>query len=81
MKERELLREVQMAQFSLVETNLYLDTHPCDTEALEALEYYNEKLANAIEKYEEQCGPLYASSDSSAPYEWVKKPFPWELEC
>ena len=81
MKENELMRAVQLAQFSVIETNLYLDTHPCDTEALSALAYYSEKLINAIEKYEEECGPLYATSDDSAPYAWVKTPFPWELEC
>ena len=81
MMDNTLMKDVQMAQFSLIETNLYLDTHPCDTEALNALGYYGEKLAAAIVKYEEECGPLYASSSISSPYEWVKKPFPWEMEC
>ncbi len=81
MKENILMKEVQMAHFSLIEANLYLDTHPCDAEALKALEYYSEKLAVAIAKYEEECGPLFASSDTNAPFEWVKKPFPWEAEC
>ena len=76
-----LLKEVQMATFSLVETNLYLDTHPYDCEAMKALEYYSEKLANAIEKYEQECGALYAYSATSLPYDCVKTPFPWELEC
>ena len=30
-----LLREVQMAEFALVEANLFLDTHPTDANALE----------------------------------------------
>jgi spore coat protein JB len=81
MKNAELMKNVQMAQFSLIETVLYLDTHPCDTDALSALEYYSEKLAIAIDEYEEQYGPLYASSCADAPFAWVKTPFPWELEC
>ena len=76
-----LMKEVQMATFSLVETNLYLDTHPYDCEAMKALEYYGEKLAQAIEKYEEECGALFADSVTTLPYDWVKTPFPWELEC
>ncbi len=76
-----LLKEVQMAQFAVVETNLYLDTHPCDEEAMKALEYYSEKLAVAIANYESECGSLYASSAEGTPFDWVKTPFPWETEC
>ena len=76
-----LMKEVQMARFSLVETNLYLDTHPYDCEAMMALEYYGEKLSAAIEKYEEECGALFADSVTSIPFDWVKNPFPWEVEC
>ena len=76
-----LLKEVQMATFSLIETNLYLDTHPYDCEAAKALEHYAEKLANAIEKYEQECGALYIGSITSTPYDWVKTPFPWEIDC
>ncbi len=81
MNDNTLMKEVQMAQFSLVETNLYLDTHPDDTEALKAIEYYGERFAVAVEKYETECGALYAATASSAPFDWIKKPFPWETEC
>ena len=77
----ELLKEVQMATFSVVETNLYLDTHPFDCEAMKALEYYSEKRALAIEKYEDECGALFADSVTAIPYNWVNTPFPWEIEC
>ena len=77
---KDLMRDVQIAQFSVIETNLYLDTHPYDCEALKALEYYNERLVNAIEKYETECGALYSNSITDVPYDWVKKPFPWETE-
>ena len=75
-----LMRDVQTAQFALIETNLYLDTHPFDCEALKALEKYSEALADAIEKYEEKCGALFADSITDVPFDWVKKPFPWETE-
>jgi spore coat protein JB len=29
-----MLRELQELEFALVELNLYLDTHPCDTQAI-----------------------------------------------
>ena len=75
-----LMRDVQTAQFALIETVLYLDTHPYDCEAMKALEKYREKYAEAVEKYEESCGALYAASISDIPYDWVKTPFPWETE-
>lgn len=80
-KRSALMREVQIAHFSLIETNLYLDTHPYDCEAMKALEYYGEKLACAIEKYEEECGSLTAGSVTDVPFDWVKTPFPWEMDC
>ena len=81
MNGNELMRKVQIAQFSVTEANLYLDTHPYDCEALAALEYYSDMLAEAIEKYESECGPLIAESSTEVPFEWVKAPFPWEIEC
>ena len=80
-KKYDLLKDVQIAQFALIETNLYLDTHPEDTEALKALEYYAEKLARAIERYEDECTSLTAEARTNLPFEWVKAPFPWEIEC
>ena len=37
MEKAELLRQVQMHQFSMHDLALYLDTHPTDSEALDAL--------------------------------------------
>ena len=77
-----LLKEVQIASFAVVETNLYLDTHPYDTVALAALEKYSEKRKEAIKRYEELYGPLFPFSvyGESDYYKWVKDPFPWEKE-
>ena len=76
-----LMREVQIAQFSLIETRLYLDTHPCDTEAVNALAYYSEKLSAAVDRYEKECGMLTAEGFDREDFDWVKHPFPWETEC
>jgi spore coat protein JB len=81
MMHDELMREVQIAHFSLIETNLYLDTHPCDTEAIKALEYYGERLKEAVKRYEEECGMLAVTNYDGGDFDWVKKPFPWETEC
>ncbi|MBQ9116533.1 MAG: spore coat protein CotJB, partial [Clostridia bacterium] len=37
---RKLMRDIQIASFSAIETALYLDTHPYDREAIKALSAY-----------------------------------------
>ena len=75
-----LMKELQIAQFAMIEANLYLDTHPYDCEAMKAYEEYSERFAKAVEEYEDKCGALYADSITAIPYDWVKTPFPWETE-
>lgn len=79
---RALIKEIQIAGFAAIETNLYLDTHPDDAEALAALEKYSEQRLAAIAEYEALYGPLFAfgSDDSDGCYKWVTEPFPWETE-
>jgi len=75
--------EVQKYEFVLLETNLYLDSHPDDQEALE---YFRRMLAlykDAKEKYEAKCGPITPDSTGIGyeRWEWVMTPWPWELEA
>ena len=77
-----LIKEIQIASFAVVETNLYLDTHPYDEIALDALEKYSEMRKAAIRDYEALYGPIFpfnVSGDDNC-YKWVKEPFPWEKE-
>ena len=77
-----LIKEIQIASFAVVETNLYLDTHPYDEIALAALEKYSEMRKTAIKEYEALYGPIYPFNVYSGDgyYKWVKEPFPWEKE-
>ncbi len=77
-----LMKEIQIASFAVVETNLYLDTHPFDEIALAALEKYSEMRKTAIKEYEALYGPIFpfnVSGDADC-FKWVKEPFPWEKE-
>lgn len=77
-KER-AMRKVQAANFSLVEANLYLDSHPTCKDGLEYFEEHKKVYEQAVKDYEEKYGPLTAhSANSSKKWEWVTKPFPWE---
>lgn len=80
---KELLCEIQIATFEAVETNLFLDTHPYDMEALNALRKYELKRNEAIAEYENLFGPILAygapGCDENS-YRWVLDAFPWEME-
>lgn len=77
--EREkMLKEVMAADFTLIELNLYLDTHPCDQRAL-ALFNSNVQRAKMIrENYERMYGPLTPATFSKYPWQWIESPWPWE---
>ena len=75
-----LMKEIQMSTFALVETNQFLDSHPNDADALNALIKYSRKRKEAIAEYEKNYGALFIGSDTSLPYSYVTEPFPWETE-
>ena len=81
-RRQNLIKEIQIASFAVVETNLYLDTHPYDEIALAALKKYSESRRAAIKEYESLYGPIFpfnVTEDDNC-YRWVKEPFPWEKE-
>ncbi len=76
----ELLEQVMALGFTLLELNLFLDTHPDDKKALqkfqEALVSYNSVRKQYVEKY----GPLiYTDLTSTKSWEWINEPWPWQL--
>ncbi len=76
-----LLKQIMELEFTLVELNLFLDTHPKCTQALEDFNRTNEKLRELIKVYEKNYGPLTAFSDASASdyWKWIEEPWPWEI--
>ena len=76
-----LLRNLQMIDFALTEANLYLDGHPSCPEALAFFRKYRDMRKVAAAEYESQVGPLTANtSEGEAYWDWVRTPWPWELE-
>ncbi len=79
----ELMKEIQITTFEAVEASLFLDTHPNDKEALEALHKYEHARMAAIAEYEDCYGPILAYGshvNNEKGYAWVLEPFPWEME-
>ncbi|MEA4921712.1 MAG: spore coat protein CotJB [Clostridiaceae bacterium] len=81
--EREMaMRRLQMADFALIEANLYLDTHPCCPYGLEYFRNMRMERDNALRNYEMNYGPITADSASAeCRWDWIDKPWPWELEA
>lgn len=80
MNREQLLQWVSMTKFACVDSNLYLDTHPWDTEALayfrENVKLYNEALA----EYSKTYGPLTIAHAHHCDtyWDWVNQPWPWQ---
>lgn len=76
-----LMQNIYELGFVLTETNLYLDTHPDDTEAIEYYTQMKEKYHEYMTKYSDYHGPLDKMHMSNDNYwMWVATPMPWEME-
>lgn len=80
MSERKaLLNRLNETSFAVDEAVLFLDTHPCDKEALC---YYKECAAmreEALKEYEKNIGPMQRNCiEVCDVWNWVNDPWPWE---
>lgn len=75
------LEELQAVDFVLVELNLYLDTHPWDTAALQQYNQMAHHRKQLAEKFELEFGPLmhFGHSYSKHPWQWIDTPWPWQV--
>lgn len=74
-----LLREIQICQFAVIEANLYLDTHPCDQEAIRYYRRQKAHLDELLEKWEQVCGKIQ-ENDAGLCWAWKDTPWPWQVE-
>jgi spore coat protein JB len=75
-----MLYQVMQYKFALIELDLYLDTHPNDTNAIGLYNQYLNIEKQLSNKYESMYGPLTLESNYLAKNNWVWKnsPWPWE---
>lgn len=77
-----MLLRIQEIEFVAIELNLYLDTHPCDAEALNDFNCAVTMLRKSKKEYEEVYGPLLnfgMGGYSKEPWQWSMSPWPWEM--
>ncbi len=76
---QELLKEIMACEFTLIDLNLYLDTHPYDQRAIYIFNNTVQKARMLRNTYERMYGPLTASaSNNPAKWQWIESPWPWE---
>ncbi|GIP39272.1 spore coat protein CotJB [Paenibacillus sp. J31TS4] len=76
-----MLHELQAVDFVLVELNLYLDTHPWDTMALQQFNEMAQKRQFLAAQFEQCYGPLLNFGHSASPHgwRWAMPPWPWQV--
>lgn len=74
-------RHIQSLGFMMDELRLFLDTHPCDVDALKCFEHYQCEYNKQSTALEGVLGPINTTSQpvSGDSWKWVETPFPWEL--
>lgn len=82
MNERErMLREIQELEFTAIDLQLFLDTHPDDRRALADYISVSQALKTARERYERAYGPLvgfgFGLEELNQGYRWLDY-WPWE---
>lgn len=79
MNQKQLLMHINEVSFAMTEAVLFLDTHPCNKEAMEYYQKMKKMRKEAVEQYEKQFGPLTTDSvRNTTDWEWAKTPWPWE---
>lgn len=76
--QRMLLHRIMMLQFALIETALYLDTHPTDQKALAQHQIFSEERKNLVMQYEKEYAPLTLYGKGSNYWNYLNSPWPWE---
>lgn len=82
-KERQqLIHDIDTVSFWLDELRLFLDTHPCNEQALTSYNEYAIKRQTLVNQYVRQFGPFsYYDINPSNQWQWTIYPWPWEGAC
>ena len=76
----ELLEWINVVSFAVDDVKLFLDTHPCNEDALEYFEEFKKQRVQALKEYAKYFGPL--PLDTACPpaeyWCWINEPWPWQ---
>jgi len=77
---QDLLNWINIVSFAVDDVKLFLDTHPCNQEALAYYEEYKVLRNKALKEYARYYGPLTVdTADTPADqWKWICDPWPWQ---
>lgn len=83
MSSREqLLNDINIVSFVLVDLGLYLDTHPFDRSAIEYFNHYSRIRQQMVREFTVKHYPLTMdTAESGKEWRWGAAPLPWEGAC
>ena len=74
-----LLNKLNAYAFAAYDWNLYLDTHPNDTDAIAMFRKMADRAAELRDEYQMKYGPLTAdASMDKSRWNWIDNPWPWD---
>jgi len=75
-----LLDKLRAYEFTALELNLYLNSHPDDKKALADYNSAARQVMAFRNEYERLYGPLmnFGFGYSQYPWQWINEPWPWE---
>lgn len=84
MNEKSILkRRIEALDFSIYELELFLDTHPENSQAMQMLCEFRRRRSDAVENYESDFGTYIQTTRDVTPgnyWNWIDSPWPWERE-
>ncbi|VBB05274.1 cotjb protein [Lucifera butyrica] len=79
-KQMMLLRKIQEMSFVATELHLYLDTRPCDQDALNDYNCAVDVVKKYRNEYEAEFGSIMALGfHGDKEWTWICDPWPWEM--
>lgn len=75
-----LMRKIQALSFAKVEAELYLDTHPENTNAIDYYKKILAELDEAMTKYQNEYSPIFAEGIVGNRWAWVDDNWPWHTD-
>lgn len=79
--QKDLLHWINVVSFALNDVQLFLDTHPCDKNAMEFFDNYHAERKAALKEYARLYGPLTIDTvdpSSCDTWNWINSPWPWQ---
>lgn len=78
----QLMQAITEASFAIDDCVLFLDTHPCNKEALEYYQAYRAIRKDLVSEYRDCYGPIsYYDVNTDNEWTWINEPWPWEGAC